>query len=353
LAALFRKSDEGVNDLMSYQFKKMLVTGGAGFIGSHFIHTILQSHPDTLVINLDLMTYAASIKNLTMLRQNPQYMFVKGDICDSALVIQILKEHQIDTIVHFAAESHVDRSIANPVDFIQTNIVGTYQLLEAARQYWQGQNISKAQCRFHHISTDEVYGSLSSEQAAFTEQSNYLPNSPYAASKAGSDHLVRAYHHTYGLPVSLSHCSNNYGPYQHAEKLIPTVITACLQQKPIPIYGDGSQVRDWLHVLDHCAAIELIISKASYGQTYNIGGGMAIDNLSLVKMICLQVDKLIPQHAPHAQLIQFVKDRLGHDWRYAIDAKKIHGELGWQPTIEFAQGLGDTIQWYINNYQEL
>lgn len=334
---------------MPYHFKKVLVTGGAGFIGSHFIRHLLQKYPDVNIVNLDLMTYAASPKNLADMANHPCYRSVQGNICDGSLVKDLLLKYEIDTIVHFAAESHVDRSIADPSAFIQTNLVGTYQLLEIARQIWLNKyQYDAAKCRFHHISTDEVYGSLSVDDSPFTEKSHYQPNSPYAASKAGSDHLVRAYHHTYGLPVTLSHCSNNYGPFQHFEKLIPTVITACLQQKPIPIYGDGSQMRDWLHVSDHCLAIELILKHAEIGTTYNIGGGAVISNLALVQKICSMIDQLRPLSTPYYELISFAKDRLGHDWRYAIDANKIQTELNWQPQINFEQGLRETVRWYID-----
>lgn len=334
---------------MPYQFKNLLVTGGAGFIGSHFIRLLLQNYPDIKIVNLDLMTYAASPKNLADVANLPCYRFVQGNICNATLVKETLLTYAIDTIVHFAAESHVDRSISDPGDFIQTNLVGTYQLLETARQVWLDNcQYDASQCRFHHISTDEVYGSLSIDDAPFTEKSHYQPNSPYAASKAGSDHLVRAYHHTYGLPVTLSHCSNNYGPFQHIEKLIPTVITACLKQQPIPVYGDGSQMRDWLHVSDHCFAIELILKHAEVGTTYNIGGGAAISNLVLVQKICAMMDQLRPQAMPYTGLIRFVKDRLGHDWRYAIDANKIQTGLNWQPRVNFEQGLSETVRWYIN-----
>lgn len=288
-------------------------------------------------------------ENLKDVQDNPRYQFIHGDISDVDLVDNILQQHDIDTIVHFAAESHVDRSISGPAAFVQTNIVGTFTLLEAARKVWlQQKKLTNSQCRFHHISTDEVYGSLKKTDPAFTEQTAYQPNSPYSASKAGSDHLVRAYFHTYNLPVTMSNCSNNYGPYQHPEKLIPTVINACDNQQAIPVYGDGSNIRDWLYVIDHCDAIDKVITEGRLGENYNIGGNNEISNLDLVKVICELFDALKPQAKPHVQLINFVEDRKGHDWRYAIDNTKITTELSWQPKFDFNTAIRETIDFYLS-----
>ncbi len=319
---------------VNYQPRKVLVTGGAGFIGSHFIRYALGQDPNLIIVNLDLLTYAGSLKNLENLPDEKRHVFVKGDICDKLLVEKILHEYNIDTIVHFAAESHVDRSIEGPAPFIQTNVVGTFTLLEAAR---------KAKLsRFHHISTDEVYGSLTPDAPAFTEQSPYAPNSPYSASKASSDHLVRAYYHTYQLPITMSHCSNNYGAYQHPEKFIPTVIRSCLKKQPIPIYGDGSNVRDWIYVEDHSRGIMDILTKGRLGETYHLGGQCEISNLQMAQMICKLMDESC------LKLIHFVKDRAGHDWRYAMDISKIYQELNWQPAESLCEGLRETIQFYAN-----
>lgn len=332
--------------------RRMLVTGGAGFIGSNFVRYILSHEPEVEIFNLDALTYAGSLENLTDLPDPQRHTFIHGDICDRQRVDHILHEYQIDTIVHFAAETHVDRSILGPGQFIQTNIVGTYTLLDAARQYWLKEKALPAEkVRFHHISTDEVYGTLAPGDPAWTEESPYAPNSPYSASKAASDHLVRAYGHTYGLPYSITNCSNNYGPYQFPEKLIPLMIINALAGKPLPVYGDGGQIRDWLYVEDHCEAIWLVISRGNPGETYNIGGGTQPTNLSVVKLLCAILDELIPDspHVPHSKLIQFVEDRPGHDRRYAIDIRKISRDLGWKPRHSLEEGLRQTVQWYLDH----
>ncbi len=328
-----------------YQPKRLLVTGGAGFIGSHFIHEMQKKHREWFIVNLDKLTYAGSLANLENLPHPEQHQFVQGDICDAGLVAALLKEHTIDTIVHFAAESHVDRSITGPKDFIQTNVLGTFTLLEAARTHWlDNEKRDAATCRFHHISTDEVFGSLHLTDPAFSETTPYQPRSPYSASKAGSDHLVHAYYHTYGLPITLSNCSNNYGPNQHAEKFIPTVIRACLNQQPIPIYGDGKNIRDWLYVDDHCEAIRFILTKGRVGETYNIGGNNEWENKKLALLICELMDEQRPAHAPHARLITTVTDRKGHDFRYAINDEKIKTELGFTPKETLTSGLHRVIK---------
>lgn len=333
---------------MMYQPKNFLVTGGAGFIGANFIRYLFNRYSNISIINIDKLTYAAEINNLAFAKDNPNYHFIHGDICDKTLMENILRQHHIDTIVHFAAESHVDRSIENPDAFIQTNIFGTYALLSAAKKVWlQEDNRSVHECRFHHISTDEVYGSLRMTDSPFTEQMPYDPNSPYSASKASSDYLVNAYHRTYGLPISISNCSNNYGPFQHAEKLIPKVILHAMKQLPIPIYNDGSNIRDWLYVEDHCEAIDVIIRGDSLGKKYNIGGGVEYSNLTLTKFLCEKLSIFTKISAEkYLRLITFVKDRLGHDFRYAIDASKINKELLWHPKTTFEQGIDKTIQWY-------
>ncbi len=331
---------------MEHHPRNVLVTGGAGFIGCNFVQHLLATDPDIHIVTLDLLTYAGSVANLANLADPHRHTFVEGDICDRALVDRLLREHQIDTIVHFAAESHVDRSITGPAAFVQTNLVGTFTLLEAARLAWlDGKKVED--CRFHHISTDEVYGTLCREDPPFQETTPYAPNSPYSASKAGSDHLVRAYFHTYGLPVVTTNCSNNYGPFQHGEKFIPTVIRSCLLQKPIPVYGDGSNIRDWLYVEDHCRGIETVIRRGKLGSTYNIGGCNEWANLNIVKKICALLDERCPEHASHSQLISFVTDRPGHDWRYAIAADKMEHELGWRPLETFETGIIKTVDWYI------
>lgn len=334
---------------MNHQPKNILITGGAGFIGSNFVRYFLSSDDTVQLINLDALTYAGSIDNLQNLPSPERHLFVQGDICDRALVDQLLREHQIDTVVHFAAESHVDRSITGPGAFVQTNVVGTYTLLEACRQYWQQEmHWSAAQCRFHHISTDEVYGTLSKTDPAFTETTPYAPNSPYSASKAASDHLVRAYFHTYQMPVVTTNCSNNFGPYQHDEKFIPTIIRACRDQTPIPVYGDGSNIRDWLYVDDHCAGIAAVLRGGTLGETYNIGGGNEQCNIDIVKLICRLMDEIKPTGAPHSKLISFVTDRPGHDWRYAIDASKLTQALGWKRAERFEEEMRSTINWLLS-----
>jgi len=323
--------------------KNMLVTGSAGFIGANFVKQVLEKHPNLKIVSLDALTYAGNVNHLSGLGAS-RHTFVKGDICDYTLVLQLLSENKIDTLIHFAAQSHVDRSIDNPRSFIETNVVGTLTLLQAAREVWANHFDG---CRFHHISTDEVYGSLNSDAKPFTEQHPYSPNSPYSASKAGADHLVRAFSHTYGLPVTLSHCSNNYGPMQHDEKLIPTIIKACMNHHEIPIYGNGSNIRDWIYVEDHCEAIDAIIRMGALGQTYNVGGECEISNLALAKMICQIMDKKHPGQQSHETLITFVTDRAGHDWRYAIDNRKIKQALGWCPKTLLSAGLEKTIDYYI------
>lgn len=323
----------------------MLVTGGAGFIGSHFIEYLLGSDPEVFIVNLDKLTYAGSVANLSHLPDPSRHHFIQGDIINAELVSDILNKYQIDTLVHFAAESHVDRSIQNPDAFIQTNVNGTFTLLEATRRYWLAEKLlSPKRCRFHHISTDEVFGSLGPADPGFSESSPYQPNSPYSASKAASDHLVRAYFHTYGLPVTLSNCSNNFGPNQHDEKLIPTIIRACLNQKPIPIYGNGSNVRDWLYVEDHCRAVDLVLRKGKPGRAYNIGTHNEWSNLALANYLADCMDILCPEYEPHSRLIEYVRDRPGHDWRYAIDSRRIHSELGWAPVYQFEEAIQKTIE---------
>ena len=331
----------------NYRPKNILVTGGAGFIGCNYVRYMFANNDDIKIVNLDKLTYAGSMANLSDLDDELRHHFVQGDICDKPLVSQLLEQHSIDTIVHFAAESHVDRSLTGPGEFITSNVVGTFTLLEAAREYWQQANgLSEAQCRFHHISTDEVYGTLSADDKAFTESTAYAPNSPYSASKAASDHLVRAWHHSYGLPVTTSNCSNNYGPYQNPEKFIPTVIRACQQEAPIPVYGDGSNIRDWLYVDDHCSGIDAVIRKGTIGETYNIGGNNEWANLDICKVICDLMDQSMPAAVSHQQLIEFVTDRPGHDWRYAVDSSKISTDLGWQSQETFESGIIKTVDWY-------
>ena len=331
---------------MTHHPRNVLVTGGAGFIGCNFVRHLLAVDPEVRIVNLDLLTYAGSLANLQQLPDPSRHLFVQGDICDRALVDRLLREHQIDTIAHFAAESHVDRSITGPSAFVQTNLVGSFTLLEAARLAWQEAKMTE-HCRFHHISTDEVYGTLGRDDPPFTETTPYAPNSPYSASKAGSDHLVRAYFHTYRLPVVTTNCSNNYGPYQHGEKFIPTVIRSCLSQKPIPVYGDGSNIRDWLYVEDHCRGIDAVIRRGRLGETYNIGGCNEWANLNITRLICNLLDERRPEHAPHEKLITFVTDRPGHDWRYAIAADKMAQELDWRPQETFQTGIAKTVDWYL------
>ena len=326
--------------------KNVLVTGGAGFIGANFVRYLLRMEPHVRVVNLDALTYAGSHENLRNLPDESRHVFVNGNICDAELVGKLLTQHEIDTIAHFAAESHVDRSILGPAPFIQTNIVGTFNLLEAARQVWGREGSGK---RFHHVSTDEVFGSLSPSDPAFTEVTPYEPRSPYSASKAASDHLVRAYFHTYNLPVTITNCSNNYGPYQFPEKLIPLMILNALQGKPLPIYGDGLQVRDWLYVEDHCEAIYKVVTKGKIGETYNIGGGNQPYNIDLVKEICSILDELKPADKPYSSLMTHAQDRPGHDRRYAMDITKIRNELGWTPKHDVEGGLRETVKWYLEN----
>lgn len=331
----------------------MLITGGCGFIGSNFIRLVLRKLPNCRVINLDKLTYAGNPRSLVDVEQDSRYQFLKGDICDVKLVEHLFSEERIDTVVHFAAESHVDRSIMGPDEFIQTNIVGTFTLLEAVRKAWLSDSLPGDfnNSRFLHISTDEVYGSLG-ETGYFTETTPYGPRSPYSASKASSDHLVSAYYHTYGLPILITNCSNNYGPYQFPEKLIPLIINNARNGKELPVYGDGKNVRDWLYVADHCEAILAVLRGGKVGETYNIGGNSEKLNIEVVQTICDILDKQIgylPGGQTRRTLIRFVEDRLGHDRRYAIDASKIRQELGWQPTVKFEEGIRQTINWYLDN----
>ena len=329
----------------------LLVTGGAGFIGSNFVLDWLAQSGET-VINLDKLTYAGNLENLSSLEGDQRHVFVNGDIGDSALITQLLATHQPRAIINFAAESHVDRSIHGPEDFIQTNIVGTFHLLEAVRAYWGGlQADAKASFRFLHVSTDEVYGSLGKDDAAFTETHAYAPNSPYSASKAASDHLVRSYHHTYGLPVLTTNCSNNYGPYHFPEKLIPLMIVNALAGKPLPVYGDGQQIRDWLYVKDHCSAIREVLARGRVGEVYNVGGWNEKPNLDIVYTLCQLLDELRPKAdgTSYQSQITYVTDRPGHDRRYAIDASKIERELGWRPLETFETGIRKTVAWYLAN----
>jgi dTDP-glucose 4,6-dehydratase len=326
--------------------RSILITGGAGFIGSHVVRRFLDAFPEAHIVNLDALTYAGNLENLRDVEDHPRYTFVKGDITDAALVDRLFGEHAFDGVVHLAAESHVDRSIADPLAFVQTNVVGTVVLLQAARQHWQGAYDGK---RFYHVSTDEVYGSLGAE-GLFTEQTPYDPRSPYSASKASSDHFVRAWHHTYGLPVVLSNCSNNYGAHQFPEKLLPLAIRNLRDGKPVPIYGDGKYTRDWLWVEDHARAIETVYRSGVPGETYNIGGFNEWQNIDLIHLLCRVMDrKLGRPEGESARLITFVTDRPGHDKRYAIDAGKIAAELGWKPSVTFEEGLEKTVDWYLAN----
>lgn len=329
----------------------ILVTGGAGFIGSNFVLDWLAQSGEA-VVNLDKLTYAGNLENLASLQNNPSHIFVQGDLGDSALVEQLLAQHRPRAVVNFAAESHVDRSIHGPEDFIQTNIVGTFRLLEAVRAYWLAlPEADKTAFRFLHVSTDEVYGSLTKDDPPFAETNRYEPNSPYSASKAASDHLVRAWHHTYGLPVVTTNCSNNYGPYHFPEKLIPLMIVNALAGKPLPVYGDGQQIRDWLYVKDHCSAIRRVLEAGTLGETYNIGGWNEKPNIEIVHTVCALLDELRPKAdgSSYATLITYVTDRPGHDRRYAIDARKIERELGWKPAETFETGIRKTVEWYLAN----
>jgi dTDP-glucose 4,6-dehydratase len=347
--------------------KRLLITGGAGFIGANFVHYWLKLHPGDRVVILDALTYAGNLANLQPVAHRPEYRFVHGNICDTPLVEQLLREETLDTIVHFAAQSHVDRSIEGPDDFIETNVVGTHCLLKAARRVWLDENRLPAH-RFHHVSTDEVYGSLEPTETAFTETTPYAPNSPYAASKAASDHLVRAYHHTYGLNTTITNCSNNYGPFQFPEKLIPLMLTQMLAGKALPVYGDGRNIRDWLHVEDHCRGIEAVLAHGRIGQVYNIGGRAECENIALVRTLCSIVDahfqtsKPLCERFPNSpaaqgqsceRLISYVKDRLGHDRRYAIDASKIERECLFRPTISLEAGMRATVAWYLERPESL
>ena len=344
--------------------RRLLVTGGAGFIGANFVHYWCAKYPDDRVVVLDALTYAGNPANLVPVASHQGYRFVHGDILDQPLLEALMDDEGIDTIVHFAAESHVDRSIHDPDAFIRTNVLGTNTLLKVARAKWLDADDAPAQHRFHHVSTDEVYGTLGPDDPAFSEATPYAPNSPYAASKASSDHLVRSYHHTYGLEVTTSNCSNNYGPYQFPEKLIPLMIVNALTGKPLPVYGDGSNIRDWLYVEDHCRGIDLVIGKGAIGETYNIGGNNERANIDIVRELCAAVDAMFEANtslakaypdAPAANgektesLITFVKDRLGHDWRYAIDATRAETELGYAPEENFDSGLRRTLQWMLDN----
>ena len=334
--------------------KNILVTGCAGFIGSNFVPYFLEKQKEYHIINLDLLTYAGDLANLKECENHPNYTFIEGDIKDRTLVEKIFKEHDIKGVIHFAAESHVDNSIKNPGIFIETNVNGTYTLVDVAKNYWMKKPFTYKKeyqnCRFHHISTDEVYGTLG-EEGIFTETTPYAPNSPYSASKASSDMIVRSYHHTFGLNTVITNCSNNYGPKQHNEKLIPTIIRKALANEPIPIYGDGKNIRDWLYVLDHCKGIDIAYHDGKSGETYNIGGRNERDNLYIVDKICEILDEKVPSEISYKELITFVEDRAGHDRRYAIDATKIEEELGWKADENFESGILKTIEWYLEKYQ--
>ncbi|NVO08440.1 MAG: dTDP-glucose 4,6-dehydratase [Bacteroidales bacterium] len=330
--------------------KSILITGGAGFIGSHVIRRFVNKYPDYQIINLDVLTYAGNLENLTDIETKPNYKFIKADITDETAIDKVFADNKIEGVVHLAAESHVDRSISDPMAFIKTNILGTVVLLNAAKKYWKDNYDGKL---FYHISTDEVYGSLG-EEGLFTEETSYDPRSPYSASKASSDHLVRAYHHTYGLPVVISNCSNNYGGNQFPEKLIPLAINNIKNSKPIPVYGKGENVRDWLFVEDHASAIDLIFHKGKHGDTYNIGGNNEWKNIDLIKLLCkIMDDKLQRPNGESEKLITYVKDRAGHDLRYAIDSTKLQKELGWSPSLQFEEGLTKTVEWYLKNQKWL
>ncbi|MBW8812409.1 MAG: dTDP-glucose 4,6-dehydratase [Caulobacterales bacterium] len=327
---------------------KILITGGAGFIGSAVVRRAVRDGHQ--VVNLDALTYSANLENVASVADNAAYAFEQVDVCDRPKLEAVFAQHQPDAVMHLAAESHNDRAIEGPLDFVRSNIMGTAVLLEVARAYWNKLEGEKKQTfRFHHVSTDEVFGALG-EDGDFTEETPYDPKSPYSASKASADHLVRAWAHTFGLPMVLTNCSNNYGPYQFPEKLIPTVITRALEGKTIPVYGDGRQVRDWLHVDDHAEALLLVLAKGRLGETYCIGGDATKRNIEIVKLICGHLDKMAPANTPHADKIEFVKDRPGHDFRYSIDSSKLERELGWKPSMPLAEGLEDTVRWYVENY---
>ena len=334
--------------------KTILITGGAGFIGSNFIAHYLEHHPGIKIVNIDKLTYAGDVSNLDSVRDNRRYTFVKGDIYDRSLIENVFSKYDFDGVIHFAAESHVDNSITNPDAFVRTNVFGTFNLLDVAKNYWmKSPNVFKKgyeNCRFHHISTDEVYGTLG-ETGLFTEDTPYAPNSPYSASKASSDFMVRSYFHTYGMNVITTNCSNNYGPKQHGEKLIPTVIRKAIFGEEIPIYGDGKNIRDWLYVLDHCKGIELVYKTGETGETYNIGGKNERNNLHIANAICEILDKIAPKETSYKEQISFVKDRPGHDFRYAIDASKIENNLGWNADENFETGIKKTIEWYLEKYK--
>ncbi len=333
----------------------VLVTGCAGFIGSNFVPYFLEKYPEYKIVNLDLLTYAGDLKNLEEIKNHSNYTFIHGDISDRGLIEDIFSDHDIQGVIHFAAESHVDNSITNPGVFIETNVNGTYTLIDVAKNYWMEKPFvykdDYKDCRFHHISTDEVYGTLG-EDGLFTETTPYAPNSPYSASKASSDMIVRSYHHTFGLNTVITNCSNNYGPKQHDEKLIPTIIRSALKGDPIPIYGDGKNIRDWLYVRDHCTGIDLAYHGGKSGETYNIGGRNEKDNLYIVNKICEILDEIKPQEKSYKELITFVEDRAGHDRRYAIDASKIENELGWRAEENFESGIVKTIEWYLEKYNK-
>ena len=332
--------------------KNIIVTGGLGFIGSNFIRLLVKDGGFEKIINFDKQTYAGNPANLSDVEDDESYKFIKADICDGEKVSEVLEEFQIDSVVNFAAESHVDRSIDGPEPFVQTNVVGTLRLLEAFKAYYNSQSEDrKSSLRFLHVSTDEVYGSLTKGDPAFCETTPYAPNSPYSASKASADHLVRAYHHTFGLPTLTTNCSNNYGPYQFPEKLIPLMILNACEGKNLPIYGDGSNIRDWLHVEDHCTGILSVLLNGKVGNTYCIGGASEKTNLEVIDTLCKILDSKFPEQAPHNQLKSFVKDRPGHDHRYAIDFTKINNELGWNPSFSFEEGMEQTVEWYINHQE--
>jgi dTDP-glucose 4,6-dehydratase len=339
--------------MIEHEPHNVLVTGGASFIGSNLARYLLATDPEVNIVNLDLLTYAGSLENLENLPDPSRHTFIRGDICDQQLVDRILREHSVDTVVNLAAETHVDRSIVAPAVFVQTNVMGTFTLLEAVRAYWLLGFPPGHSVRFHHVSTDEVFGALGPHDPRFTETTPYAPNSPYSATKAASDHLVRAYYHTYGLPTITTNCSNNYGPYQHFEKFIPTIIMACLLGKPIPVYGDGSNIRDWLYVKDHCKGIDVALRRGRQGETYNIGGNNEWSNIEIARLVCHLMNERYPQGAPHERLISFVKDRPGHDWRYAIDTSRIRAELGWRPEETFETGLRKTIAWYLEQAKRI